>query len=671
MSILSDDHASSGSRPVNAGAQSERRRLRLVPVLALCLAAGFSGCGNGKAAEEKNPAADLLMQPVKDDKPVDASQYVKGFSGVPSADEAFLAEALADETDAALSPSYLEGVWVRLDAQTYPVGLKYYELVMYYSSRDVRTERLDGDESAYLGVNRKGYFDKFKTDRRPEPGMDFGEEGYARYSVPPGTSRIETETLMVIRHDGEVYREENRSKTEVAQSSARSMIVGEGNERTLYVRLVPPVEEKIRALNRKVRDANTAVIIDKCERELANGGSLDRVKGFRSDPVIIEAVKNANKKLVRYAIDKGADVNVRIGNFRRTPFFFAGQSGDVEIAEMLLAAGADIDAVDEVGYTALSNAIITGHANMAKYLIARGASLSRGQYTHSVDDYPPLLVACRMQDPELLQMIVDRGVDVDQRIRRDRDGGREDSALIQAARRGEEKAVDFLVLHNADPSLRGYENKTAAERAAEGKHSRIAALLNGLHGTSYYRALPAAAPVGDGKRGLFFAAGWSADGRLAVLGFLPAAGRPDAIVPFLRVTDLVKDAVLFEKRWEEISGTVGAVDKAKITKLFYQNKKLICTQLLSSGVHPVLGAPVLAEEFREDGRAYRVIREESPERALYLSSGTARKNITSLPPGDDVAVLGVLRSPYEKRIAVVLAAGGDVKIVGSHLSVGF
>ncbi|MBN2354400.1 MAG: ankyrin repeat domain-containing protein [Spirochaetales bacterium] len=651
-----------------------RRRLRLISVLALGLgfgALGFCGCGDGKAAEEKNPAADLLMQPVKDDKPVDASQFVKGFSGVPSGDEAFLAEALADETDAALSASYLEGVWVRLDAQTYPVGLKYYELVMYYSSRDVRTETLVGDESAYLGVNRKGYFEKFKTDRRPEPGMDFGEEGYSRYSVPPGTSRIETETLTVIRHDGEVYREENRSKTEVAQSCAKSMVVGKGDEQTLYVRLVPPVEEKIRALNRKVRNANTAVIIDRCERELENGGSLDRVKGFRSEPVVIEAVKNANKKLVRYAIDKGADVSVRIGDFRRTPFFFAGQSGDVEIADMLLAAGADIDAVDEVGYTALSNAIITGHVNMSKYLIAKGASLSRGQYTHSVDDYPPLLVACRMNDVELLQMIVDRGVDVDQPVRRDRDGGREDTALIQAARRGEEKAVDFLVLHNADPSLHGYEKKTAAERAAEGKYSRIVSLLDGLHGTPYYQALPGTAPIGDGRRGLFFTAGWSADGKLALLGFLSSAGRPDAVVPFLRVTDLVKDSVVFEKRWEEISGTAGAVDKENIAKLFYQNKKLICTQLLSSGVHPVLGAQVLAEEFREGGRVYRVTREESPERALYLSSGAERKKITSLPSGDDVAVLGVLRSPYEKRIAVVLSTGGGIKVCGSHLSVGF
>jgi uncharacterized protein len=54
----------------------------------------------------------------------------------------------------------------------------------------------------------------------------------------------------------------------------------------------------------------------------------------------------------------------------------AVKAGDVEALEALIDAGADIDAKDEHGQTALMNAARDGHTPMVRVLVARGADLN-------------------------------------------------------------------------------------------------------------------------------------------------------------------------------------------------------------------------------------------------------------------------------------------------------
>ena len=53
----------------------------------------------------------------------------------------------------------------------------------------------------------------------------------------------------------------------------------------------------------------------------------------------------------------------------------AVKAGDVPALEALLDAGADVNARDEHGQTALMNAARDGHAAMVRLLVARGADL--------------------------------------------------------------------------------------------------------------------------------------------------------------------------------------------------------------------------------------------------------------------------------------------------------
>jgi ankyrin repeat protein len=57
-------------------------------------------------------------------------------------------------------------------------------------------------------------------------------------------------------------------------------------------------------------------------------------------------------------------------------FYAACRNGHTEVAEVLLARGADVNAKDILGGTALHWAAINGHKETVAFLVANGADLS-------------------------------------------------------------------------------------------------------------------------------------------------------------------------------------------------------------------------------------------------------------------------------------------------------
>ncbi len=83
-----------------------------------------------------------------------------------------------------------------------------------------------------------------------------------------------------------------------------------------------------------------------------------------------------NAATVAALIDAGADVNARFtGPHTETPLHWAASSDDVEVLDVLLDAGADIEAPGAViaGGTALSDAAAFAQWNAARRLVERGA----------------------------------------------------------------------------------------------------------------------------------------------------------------------------------------------------------------------------------------------------------------------------------------------------------
>jgi ankyrin repeat protein len=81
--------------------------------------------------------------------------------------------------------------------------------------------------------------------------------------------------------------------------------------------------------------------------------------------------------------------------------------GDVARVQALLETGADIDALDTYGQTALMNAARRGDAALAKALTGRGADLNhRGKYGLTA-----LMIAVIGNHSEVVRLLVEGGAD--------------------------------------------------------------------------------------------------------------------------------------------------------------------------------------------------------------------------------------------------------------------
>ena len=90
-----------------------------------------------------------------------------------------------------------------------------------------------------------------------------------------------------------------------------------------------------------------------------------------------------------------------------TPWHEAIRSGDIGRVRALVEAGANINALDEHGQTALMNAVYWGNFDIAKLLVDRGAELNHTAKLRLT----ALYLAVIGNRPEFVRLLVDAGAD--------------------------------------------------------------------------------------------------------------------------------------------------------------------------------------------------------------------------------------------------------------------
>ena len=91
-----------------------------------------------------------------------------------------------------------------------------------------------------------------------------------------------------------------------------------------------------------------------------------------TDISIHEAAGTGNIEAVKKHLDMGTDVNEK-DDLEMTPLLYADTK---EIAELLIAKGADVDGMGVQGMTPLNMAASAGHAGIAELLISKGAEVN-------------------------------------------------------------------------------------------------------------------------------------------------------------------------------------------------------------------------------------------------------------------------------------------------------
>ena len=119
------------------------------------------------------------------------------------------------------------------------------------------------------------------------------------------------------------------------------------------------------------------------------------------------AAINGDIATIQDLINKGADVNAADNN-GFTALEGASQHGHLEIVRLLVEKGANVNTKTEKGHTALMAAAQYGHSNIVQFLLDKGADVNSSYITGKT----PLMAATENHHTDTVKMLLDKGADV-------------------------------------------------------------------------------------------------------------------------------------------------------------------------------------------------------------------------------------------------------------------
>ncbi len=165
------------------------------------------------------------------------------------------------------------------------------------------------------------------------------------------------------------------------------------------------------------------------------------VHGAQADTRVADAAQAGNAAAVKALLQDGADVSAAQG-YGMTALHWAAMRGDVELADMLLGAGANLKAATRIdGTMPLLLAAENGHTAVIGSLLAAGADAKAADRNGTT----ALMLAAAAGKADALRLLVQHGADVNARERvMDR------TALMFAAGKDRVAAIEVLAQAGAD-----------------------------------------------------------------------------------------------------------------------------------------------------------------------------------------------------------------------------
>lgn len=194
----------------------------------------------------------------------------------------------------------------------------------------------------------------------------------------------------------------------------------------------------------------------------------------------LEAVKEGNAPRVSALINNNLELVRVTGDHDKTGLHIAAELGHIEIARMLVDAGADITAKTSWGASSLEWAAWMGSKRVAEFLLSRGA----GPLT--------FIGAAALGNLEEVKAIVESGVDLNSQRGTDAPPTPDDhwppdsahilgdtlsEALFAAARNGHGPVVEYLLTRGANVDAKGVFGGTGLHWAAINGHADAVELL--------------------------------------------------------------------------------------------------------------------------------------------------------------------------------------------------
>ena len=156
---------------------------------------------------------------------------------------------------------------------------------------------------------------------------------------------------------------------------------------------------------------------------------------------IADAASRGDREAVKALLKEAADVNAAQGD-GMTALHWAAMNGDLELAQMLIVAGANTRATTRLGsYTPLYLASQHGHGSVISALVKAGSDVKAG----TPNGTTPLMVAAAAGKVDAVQALVDAGADVNAR-----DGVRAQTPIMYAAAANRAAVIELLTSKGAN-----------------------------------------------------------------------------------------------------------------------------------------------------------------------------------------------------------------------------
>lgn len=225
-------------------------------------------------------------------------------------------------------------------------------------------------------------------------------------------------------------------------------------------------------MNKELHSAASRGDIETVLSILDQGGNVHEI-GPHHWPLLVRAAVDGHAALVEKLLERGAERDAcdRDG---KTALHWAAMRGRTEVVELLLDRGAPVDLRDVFGqytplYLAASHAPDTRAQSAIALLLSRGADVD----ARTVWGTTALTSAAFRDATALIHFLIDEGADVNSRAKNGR------TALIMATDMGfrPRETIPVLLARGADPDIPDNEGKTALMWAAFHARQELVELL--------------------------------------------------------------------------------------------------------------------------------------------------------------------------------------------------
>jgi TonB family protein len=182
---------------------------------------------------------------------------------------------------------------------------------------------------------------------------------------------------------------------------------------------------------------------------------------------LFKAARQGSSEAIQIALSAGADINAE-NILGETALFAAIDECRTESVRLLINKGARLDYLTKLNYTPLMKAASEGCVEIVRLLLDAKVDVNRAEPRHK---YNPLLKAVMFNRPEIVELLIARGAKIEVT---DKFGN---TALMLASRSGYIDIVEFLIEKGAKVNTKSLIGHTALLYALEFGQPEIAEML--------------------------------------------------------------------------------------------------------------------------------------------------------------------------------------------------